>query len=188
LGYSHAGFTLVEVLITITIFVLISIAIFNILFLGQRFYRKGDIQAELLQNGRVILERMVRETRQANRIITNLYDDETTATNTIMFEDGHSTTTYRYIHYFMSTSSEENNLVEREVIGYYFSGDPEKTLVPWIPEAENLVATTIEGPYPIGEYVSDLKIWRKETINISITLEKENKSINLRTKVFGRNL
>ena len=182
------GFTLTEMLITITIFLLVSIAIFNLFSFGQKFYSQGSIQAELLQNGRIILERMTREIRQTNEIVSNLYDDETTATSTIMFEDGHSATTYRYIHYFMASSSEENNLVKREVIGYYFSEDPEQTLVPWTPETENLVTITLEDPYTIGEYVNNLKIWGVEVIDISMTLEKNNQSINLETKVFGRNL
>ena len=160
----------------------------NIYLTGDKFYREGEVRAELLQNGRIILERMVREIRQANEIVTNLYDDETTATSTIIFEDGHSTTAYHYIHYFMATSSEESNLVKREIIGYYISGDPEQTLVPWTPGAENLVTITLEGPYTIGEYVNNLKVWGIKVINVSMTLEKGNKSINFRTKIFGRNL
>ena len=180
------GFTLVEVLITITIFTLVVIAAFNVYFLAQRFYSKGEIRAELLQNGKVVLERMTREIRQARTIVTSLSDQEADATNTIVFEDGHSTTTYRYIHYF-----QDAHYVEREVVGYYFSGDADRTLEPFNatpPEGQTLEEETLEAPEIIGEYISDFKIWEKGLIFVSLTLENRGESIKMRTGVFSRNL
>lgn len=179
------GFTLVEVLITIAIFVLIFVAIFSIYLTGSGFYRKGETQAELLQNGRVILERVSREIRQAREIVTELSESESEGVSSILFEDGHATTTYQYIHYW-----QDGNLVKREVIGYYFSGDSTQTLVPWDstpPSGQTLEEKTLVGPQIIGEYVFLLKIWGPRVVSISLILEDRGERVNLKTKVFGRN-
>lgn len=189
---SGGGFTLVEILITITVFVLISIAIFNILFFGQRFAGKGNIRAELLQNGRIILERMTREIRQAEEIVTELSDDEIGATTTIIFQDGHDISFIHYIHYFRDGIS---GTIKREDLAYYFSisGDSasSSTYVSWNaepPEDETLETIILESPRTIGEYVANLELWGLEVINISMTLKNQDQTIGLRTKIFGRNL
>jgi len=183
---SRTGFTLIEVLITVTIFVLIVVACFNVYFLSQRFYRKGEVRAELLQNGKVILERMTREIRQARAIATSLSDTQANATSTILFEDGHSATTYRYICYF-----KDGDYVKRKVVGYYFSDDSEKTLVPFNstpPEGQTLEEEVLEEPKIVGEYVSDLEIWGGKLIFIFLSLKNQGETVPLRTGVFGRNL
>jgi len=180
------GFTLVEVLIVIAIFVLVSVAVFNVYLTGQKFYQRGGVRAELLQNGRVILERMTRELRQTREITTTLSEDESGATSTVSFEDGHSTTTYHYIHYF-----QDGDLIKREVLGYYFSGDDTQTLVPWDatpPQDQTLEVKTLEAPVIIGEYVENLEIWGLKLVNISLILEEKNENVKLQTKIFGRNL
>ncbi len=186
------GFTLTEVLVTITILGLVMGAVYVAFLLNQRAYQEGEKAAELIQNGRVILERMTREIRQAREIVTELSDDATGATSTIKFEDGHDISFIHYINYFRD---DNDKTIKREVIAYYFSlsGDPNTTstyqawdAVP--PDGETLETTTLEGPEIIGEYAIDLKLWGLMNINISLILEKKEKSINLNTKVFGRNL
>jgi len=178
------GFTLVETLVTTIILTLVIGAVYGAYTLSQRAYREGEAAAELNQNGRVILERMVREIRQAREMVTDLPATRTEATSTIEFEDGHIIERYFYIRYF----KEESN-VKREIKRYYFSGDP-TTYIAWDatpPAGQQKLATTTEEAL-IGEHVSDLKIWELEGINIFLTLEKEEKSIEFGTKVFGRNL
>ncbi len=186
MGYSDAGFTLTETIVAITIFVLLVVAIFSAQALSHRAYQEGETAAELMQNGRVILERATREIRQAREMVTVLDKEEARAINTIMFEDGRGPGRYRYVRYF-----QEGNLVKREIIGFYFSGDPVKTLVPWNarpPAGQILKSRILEGPQTIGEYVANLKFWGPRIINIALTMEKRNKILELRTKVFGRNL
>lgn len=187
-----SGFTLVELLITIAIFILIVVVIFNIQLLSQKFYQQGETRAELLQNGRVILERMTREIRQAKEIVTELSDDETGATGTIEFQDGHDISFIHYLRYFRDDIAET---IKREEVAYYFSisGDAASTSTyqAWDaepPEGEILKTVSLENHQIIGEYVADLKIWGLEVINISMTLEKQDQTIELRTKIFGRNL
>lgn len=181
----HLGFTLTELLVAMVILVLIVGAIYSGYVLSQKAYREGEMAAEINQNGRVILERMVREIRQTKEIVTSLSATSTDATSTIEFEDGHIVERYHYIHYF-----KEDNNVKREVKRYYFSGDP-ATYVVWNatpPPGEEKLATTTKEAKIIGEYVTDLGFWGGSVINIFINLKKADKEIDLETKVFGRNL
>lgn len=179
------GFTLVEVIISLTIFILILVVVYSVHTLHQKSYQTGEARAEILQNGRVILERMTREIRQAKKIVTELSTDETGVTSTIMFEDGHNIVAIHYIHYF-----KEDINVKREVIAYYFSGDPNTYITRDAspPPGQEKLTTVIEPTQIIGEYVTDLSIWGVPVVNVFITLEKEDQKINLKTKILGRNL
>lgn len=198
---SGGGFTLTEMIVAITIFVLIIVAVYSAHTLSHRAYQEGERAAEITQNGRVILERMTREIRQAKEIITELPDDETGATSTIMFQDGHDISTIRYIRYFKDGTN-----IKREEVAYYFSDDP-STYVLWNARDENNdppggpdscdfeecpdcppTCKILEGPRIIGEYVNSLKLWGPPLINIFLALEKNDKTIDLKTKILGRNL
>jgi len=184
-NYFQSGFTFTELLVTLAIFVLISGAIYGTFSLNQKSYREGENLAEITQNGRVTLERITREIRQAEEIVTELSDDESGATSTILFQDGHDITTIHYIHYFKQGTD-----IKREVIAYYFSGDPSH-FVPWDaipPQGQQKIATTTSESVIIGEYVKSFGLWSSPVVNISLTLEKAGKEINLKTKIFGRNL
>lgn len=175
-----------EIIITTCILVIVTVAVYTAYSLSQKAYKEGEAAAEITQNGRVIIERMNREIRQARDIITELPAISTEAANTIEFEDGHSAVSYRYISYYQESSE-----VKRKVTGYYFSGDPEQTLVPWDaipPVGQTLEIIVLEEPVVIGEWVSNLKLWDSEVINIGLNLTKQNKTLNLETKIFCRNL
>ncbi|MBZ9578096.1 prepilin-type N-terminal cleavage/methylation domain-containing protein [Patescibacteria group bacterium] len=183
-NFKKNGFTLTEMLVAITIFILVVVAVYSAYTLSQRGYLSGEEVAEITQNGRVILERMSREIRQAKEIITELSDDGSEISSIIEFEDGHITTRYYYICYY-----QEGSEVKRKVKRYYFPSDP-STFLSWdtTSPTETLTTITTEGPVIIGEYVTNLEFWGSRIINISLTLEKRNKSIELETKIFGRNL
>ena len=182
------GFTIIEVLVVISIFVLVLGIIYGSYSLSQKAYREIETTTEINQNARVILERMTREIRQAKEIVTELSDVEPEESISpelgIMFEDGHNEESYYYTRYF-----EDNNNIKKQVIVYYFSGSP-NTFVPYDaipPEMETLENTILEDRV-VGEYIVGIKFWGQEVINISITLEKNNKNINFRTKIFARNI
>jgi len=181
----NKGFTIIELLITIAILMLISGAVYTSFTLSQRAYRESENSAEITQNGRVILQRMNREIHQAKEIVGNFPEERADAQNEITFEDGHISDSYHYIHYFKT-----DNIVKREVIGYYFSGDAGQNLVPWnaIPPAgQTLLTKTLEEAKIIGEWVSSLEFWGSKIINIALGLEKQNKNIYFETKILGRN-
>lgn len=182
----NKGFALTELLVTTVILVLISAAIYASFTISQRAYRESEFSAEVTQNGRVIMERMTRDIRQARNIVGNLPEEESSAAEEIIFEDGHVLEQYQYVRYFKI-----NDIIKREVSGYYFSGDPTETLVPYNafpPSGQSLLTKTIEQAKTIGECVSILKIWKSNGINIDLGLAKNNKNIYLETKISGRNL
>lgn len=181
--FSSKGFTLAEFLVVIFVFLLILRVVYSSYLLSRKSYLEGEKMAETTQNGRVILERVIREIRQAREIVTELSEEESKATSTIEFEDGHVSEPYYYIRYF-----EEDGEVKKEITNYYFSGDT-ATLVPWdsaTPTSQTKVASTSEARI-IGEHVTDLGFWGAKIVYISLTLEKDGKILNLKTRVLGRN-
>lgn len=83
------GFTLTESLVVVFIFILILGAVYSAYVLNQQAYRQGETAAELNQNGRVILERMTREIRQAREMVTVLPEERIGPSQEILFQDGH---------------------------------------------------------------------------------------------------
>lgn len=183
----NKSFVLIELLISIVILLLISAAVYSSFILSQKAYKESNFLAEITQNGRVITERMTRDIRQARKIVGGgLPNTEANAVSEITFEDGHISDQYNYIHYFKL-----NDKINKEIIGYYFSGDPQQTLVPYNavpPGGQNLVMKNLELSKTIGECVTDLKIWDFQGINIGLSLMKNNKTLYLKTKILGRNL
>ena len=179
------AFTLNELLITVAIFIIVTGAIYGGYNLSQKAYRESEIAAEITQNSRVIIERMNREIRQAKELVGDFPEEKQDAENEITFEDGHVAEPYQYIHYFI-----EDSTIKREVLGFYFSGDPEEVLVPWdaIPPAgQSLEVKTLESAKIIGEWVKNLEIWGSGIINVALELQKNDKSFYLETKILGRN-
>lgn len=191
---NYPSFTLVEVIVTLCIFTLILVSIYLGLTLSQRGYREGEKLAEITQNGRVILERMTREIRQAKEMVTQLPSDETDATSTIEFQEGHRPPTcpnvepeteYYYIRYYLN-----QNEVKRVCLVYCLDecqGLPNvcSSYHKW---NESGVHPCILEEKTIGEYVDYFGFWDYPIINLSITLKKDDKFLNLRTKIYGRNL
>lgn len=262
------GFTLTEMIISVAIFALVLIIVYSSYSLSQRSYLEGENLAELTQNGRVILERISREIRQAKEIATELPQDRTDPPDEIKFHDGHLSlvseedtaqaggvdtitlasgasdendyykdmfikiiggtgtgqirkiysyqgatktaelisdwttapdnssvykidTSFYYINYYLN-----NGNIMRKVITHCFSVDsldcaaPE-TYVPWDatpPIGQILLGVELEAPQTIGEYLTNLEFWGSGVINIYLTLNKKDKTIDFQTKVFGRNL
>ena len=86
---NEKGFTLAEILVVVVIFSLIVLAIYAIYLLSSRMYRQGEVAAEMNQNGRVMIERMTREIRQAKTVVTDLPETQINPPSEILFQDGH---------------------------------------------------------------------------------------------------
>lgn len=197
----HKGFTLVEILVTLVIFILVVVGMFNLFSLSQRFYVKGEMRAELLQNGRVILERMAREIRQANEIVTSLPQVEDNPDDPpvqeIEFQDGHTPSPYQslgsdyyYIRYYFNTSTGE---IYRQYRVYCF--DDCSLCSDYFRWNDTLMENgSIIHTHPclleekiIGEYLESLEYWGTDAVNVSLILAKGKEEINLKTEIFGRN-
>jgi hypothetical protein len=93
--------TLIEVLITVFITVAIVSGVLSLYTMHFRAYQESEEIGEIVQNGRVILERLSREIRQAEDIVFYIGGEITewptaswpvikeNASEEIMFEDGH---------------------------------------------------------------------------------------------------
>jgi len=91
---NRRGFTLIETLIVIVVFAIAASAIGSVEFYGQKLYAQQENLAEVTQNGRVIMERLTRELRQAKKITAGFPDTEAGALSYITFQDGHINSIY----------------------------------------------------------------------------------------------
>lgn len=178
------GFTVIEVLISVTVGVIILIIVYISFITGQKLYHQGVLNSELSQNGRIALDRMSREIRQTGQIITILSPTPPEPPQTeITFEDGH-TDTIQYVQYYLSGTD-----LRRKQDHYYFTSDPNTWVDYSAVDGMGQPATYQEDSNQIvAQNISSLNFYGEKTISIDMTLEKESKQIQFRTKASGRNL
>jgi len=188
------GFTLVEIIITLTVSIVIFILITSVYGLSQKSYSQTDTKAEITQNGRVILDRMIREIRQTPDIITELpanSNDPDLLPSEIMFQDGHDISQIRYIRYFLESSSSSIPVIKRQIIIYYFPIEPDYYVHIYDTDKEEPhgpPTSQILEEKVIGEYIDDIEFWGTNLLNINLYLSKNNQSVIINTAVYGRNL
>jgi len=182
------GFTVLEILVSISLFVIAVILVNSMYSLSQRSYNKGSSKGELVQNARVCLDRISRELRQSVDIITSLPDTdddpENPPTEEIFFQDGHDISQTTYLRYYL-----DNFNLKRSIIVYYFEEEAE-TYVTYnsVDDLGDPPEELILEDRIVGEYFNELKFWGSEgLIHISLNLVKGQDSINIRTSVFSRN-
>lgn len=178
----NAGFTIFEIIVSISLFVVIILMTGSLYQVSQKSYNKGSDQAELTQNARVSLDRISRELRQATDIVTGLPASE------IFFRDGHDISEITYIKYYLNG----NNLM-RVRTAYYF-GDEQSVYVPYGSydqygdPPDELILDDGREPKIIGEYFNNLQFSGVDNlINISMELAKNQNKLNAETKIYTRN-
>lgn len=172
------GFTLIELLVSVTGGLIIFLGILNLFIIARQAVSTGRTRAELAQNGRVALERVARDLRQAEEIVTTLPNSE------IELQDGHDVGALNYVRYHLNGQG-----LYREVSFYAFSGAPD-TRVKFnaIDGFGNPPSKTIIEDLIIAEYVTALNFSGEEIVNISVGLEYNNIALTIPTAIFGRNL
>jgi len=154
--------SLIEVLVTILVLTTILTVTISAYLAGQEFWQEGVKLNEITQNSRLAIDRISRELRQTDEIITILPAVE------IEFEDGHNKETLQYLRYYL-----DNNLLHRQIIAYLLDDAP----VRWnVPGAEK---TTKEDQI-IAEYIEAIQFSGSKLIQIDIN--------DFSTKVTGRNI
>lgn len=178
------GFTIIEVLVASTVGILILIITYTSFVTGQKLYRRSVLNSELSQNGRIALDRMGREIRQTNQLVTVLSETAPDpAQSEIKFEDGH-TDTIQYIRYYLL-----GNEIKREQSHYYFASDPNSWVDYSAVDGEGQPANfTIDVDQSIAQNISVLNFYGAKDINIDLTVSRDGKQIQFRTKDFARNL
>ena len=63
-----AGFSVIELVIVISVTMLIFLMTYDIYLVSQKSFKIGDTRLELVQNARVVLDRLTRELRQTPEI------------------------------------------------------------------------------------------------------------------------
>ena len=182
------GFTLLEIIVSISLFALVIILVGSVYNLASSAYRKGANKSELAQNARVCLDRISREVRQAVDMITILPetgdDADFPAPSEIFFRDGHNPDEITYIEYYLSDGE-----LHRAHLAYYFSVAPDDYVIydsvdDYGDNPDELVLEDLV----VGEYFTELKFWGDDgVVNIYAELEKNQDKIEMETAVFMRN-
>lgn len=192
------GFTIVEILIAIVIFCLVVGLVLNIFIFSQNFYRQTETNLELLQNGRIVLERISRDLRQAVEMVTALPqvpdNPDNPPAQEIEFQDGHTPSPYEdlgsnyyYIRYYVLPGTNE---VHRQYRVYCF--EPCASCLSYYRwndvngEGDQPQACNLEDKV-VGEYLLDLRFWGSGLIGIVLDLSKNSQVINLKTAIWARN-
>lgn len=180
---SPKGFTLLEIMVSLSLFTFAIILVNSMYSLAQKSYNKGANKGELVQNARVSLDRMGRELRQSVNIVTILPETDSDPNNPpateIFFQDGHDISRITYLRYYLDGT----NLM-RSRIAYSFIGDP-GTYVSW--DSVGASDEILEN-HVVGEYFDKFEFWGSSgSVYISLALKKNQDSFSIDTSVFKRN-
>ena len=187
-NFYSGGFTLLEIVVSLSLFVVIIILVNVIYITSQRSSGKNSNQAELSQNARVSFDRMSRELRQSTNIITALPATATDPLNPpaeqIFFQDGHDTSRITYLRYYLNGA----NLM-REHKAYFFDTAPSAYVAyNSLDQGGSSPSFLILENRVIGEYFNSLKFWGSgEFINLKLNLQKNQNSLTSETSIYGRN-
>ncbi len=181
------GFTLIELLIALACGVLIFGGILAIFSLARIALEREGRRAELNQNGRIAIERISRELRQAEAFVTSIPLTDTTQgfppPSSFEFLDGHDPDSLTYLRYHL-----EGTLLYRELSYYSFPTDPQ-THVPVIlldldgnPPGKTVVEDVI-----IAENLANIEFFGDKTVTIRVTLQNDSMVI-YQTSITARNV
>lgn len=182
------GFTLLEIIVSLSLFSVIIILIGSMFSLSQRSYTKGSDESELAQNSRVSVDRISREIRQSIYIVSNLpatsTDPNNPPANEIFFQNGHDISAITYIRYYLDGS----NLM-RNYEAYYFPSDPSLYVKQnALNQYNELPDQLILESRVIGEYVDDLQFWGdKNLVYFKFNYLKGQNRLEINSSVQSRN-
>ena len=178
---------MIEIVMVIFLTLTILFVVYDILLFSQRVKNNSDNRLELIQNGRIILDRLSRELRQTPSLVTELPATKNEVgfppVSQIEFQDGHDTAQIQYIKYFV-----DNFLLKRQLIGYYFPDEPENYVYAGTQdEFGNPPEEDILDERTIAEYLSNLEIYGNKVVYLEIYLNKNQVEEHYYTGVWGRN-
>ncbi len=180
----QTGFSLLEVLVALSLFSLAIIMVISMYSLSQRSYNHASTKAELTQNARVVINRISREIRQSRDIVIELSSSLASSSQEIIFEDGHDTEKITYIKYYKDDTD-----MRRAELAHYFE-EEENVYVRYdtVNEDGELPKEKILQDQLVGEYFDMVGFWGdKDLINIDLKLKKNNKTFQTKTSIHSRN-
>lgn len=183
------GFTLLEILVVVTLSVVLMVAIYGIYITSYQSYRRSINRAELNQNARISMERVTRDLRQTSDIITALPPTDTDVLNPapsdIVFVDGHDPVQIQYIEYSLS-----NHTLVRKVKHYYFPVDT----TTWVAYNahdinNNLPLESIDQSVVKADAIQSLEFFGENSvINIKLVTVDNGGQFVFQTQTLGRNV
>lgn len=180
------GFTLVEILTVVVLATVIIMAAYSVYLMSYESYKKQSASAELTQNARIALERMSRDIRQTNEVVTTLPELGTNpGSSELKFQDGHTTTTQiQYLTYYLSGAD-----LKRKVSHYYFPAYPDDWVTWSTKDGEgNFPLEQVDLDQVKAQNISSLQMWNNDVITLAITVSDGTSAYQFETKVLGRNI
>ncbi len=200
------GFTLVEILAVVFLSVIIVMAGYAIYSMSYQSFKKNLVSAELTQNGRIALERMTRDIRQAVEIWTVLPADPDSGTpsSELKFQDGHNfwpvgvaspvpspspsgeaVGKIQYVTYKLVGTD-----LHRILSHYAFGGASDTNWVLWSTLAPGGGQPTeyIDRDQIKAQQMTTLQFWGEEVITINLEISDGTTTYPFQTKVLGRNV
>lgn len=184
------AFTLVEILTVVFLGALIILAAYTAYLISYKSYQRNSQSAELTQNGRIALERITRDLRQAVELVTVLPEDPGVGTPPaeIKFQDGHdywpTTGNIQYITYYLSGTD-----LYRKVSHFAFPSQPAEWVLWSTTGSEGTLPTEYIDLNQIkAQNISQLQFWGEDVIIISFKVSNGTSTYSFETKVLGRNI
>lgn len=185
LSKEKKGFTLIEVMVSVSLFVILILLVNSLYIVSQRAYTKGSNKGELVQNARVCIDRLSREIRQSVEIITSLPATSTGALSSeIFFRDGHNIDDITYIYYYL-----DNDQLIRQHRAYFFSAEPETYVtLSSVDGSGDPPEVKILEDRVVGEYFDSVGFWGDDgLVHVEMDLNKNNDDIRVTSSVYSRN-
>jgi len=173
------GFTLIELLVAVTVSAILA-GITGASYISIQKLIGNNEQALLLaENARVVIDRISRDFRQTDSLVTTLQPDVVNGVSAIEFEDGHQVDPAgpTYITYQFDSGTGE---VSRHRQYYYDVDDPDIHL-PFnqviFDQGDLLVQEISSDTYTIAENVSSLNFYGDESlVKIDVILQTDDGS------------
>lgn len=174
----NRGFTLIELLLSLSIGSILVISVYSILNFTANSCKAGDIENDILLNGRYVLEYIKREIKSADKIIsTSKFNNlEQKYKNNIGFV---------IVHYY------PNNIYKYNYITYYFKNNKVYRIATERSDNKIPDGNAFSGNNEIGEYVKSIegtKInYETKLIDLSFTLKRDSrKEYKFKSKLYIR--
>jgi len=179
------GFSLIEILVAISLSLIILGALYSIYYISQKIYVKSSNKAELNQNGRISLERIARDLRQTSQITTDLLTINDPPSPLIMFQDGNDTSRIQYIEYSLVS-----NELHRKLI-HYCPASPSPCDSPddWVVYNTPNSSSAIDENTIKANKITSLVFYGGQVITVGITTsDNQDNSAHFQTEVYCRNI
>jgi prepilin-type N-terminal cleavage/methylation domain-containing protein len=185
---TNRAFTIVELLVTITLSAIVISAAVGTYSAFRKAVARDHAKVSIAQNARVAFDRMSREVRQTPDVVTEFpvssSDVLIAQPGEIEFEDGHAQD-LTYHRYYVSGS-----VLKMDTLDYYFASASSKRVKAGSVGAGGITPVRrVLSTQDIAENVHSLSFYGGKPVEfIMITADGFGQTFTVRTKLFERNL